>query len=233
MKINELKTILENKKISISKEALDELEDLMESTLLTNEKFNLTAIKDRDSFVEKMILDSILGLEGINIENKTCIDIGTGAGFPGMVLYILTKNSNITLLDSTNKKIEYLKEFAAKRQYFLNFVCDRVEVFAQKNREKFDYVFVRAVSSLNILLELCMPLLKVGGILVAYKGSDYMNEIRSSSKAFHKLSCSVDNVILSTLPESKENRAIIHIKKNKTSSVKYPRDYSEIKKKPL
>ena len=108
MNKTELLKQLNTYEIDCSEEQLDLLMLLMESTLSENEKFNLTAIKDRDQFVEKMIFDSAIGLRDLDLFNKSIIDVGTGAGFPGMVIRILAKNANVTLLDSTKKKIDYL-----------------------------------------------------------------------------------------------------------------------------
>ncbi len=219
--------------ISCDQEQLNLLMTLMESTLSENEKFNLTAIKEKDQFVEKMILDSALSLYEIDLENKSIIDVGTGAGFPGMVIRILSKTAHVTLLDSTKKKVDYLKEFASANNLKINGVSDRAEDYARNNRNKFDFATARAVASLNILLELIIPMLKVGGTFIALKGDKYEEEINESKNAFKKLGCSIDHIFEVTLPESQEKRAIIYIRKDKETNKKYPRQYSDIKKLPL
>ena len=217
--------------IEVNEKQVDELFALMKSTLETNEKFNLTAIKDEESFLEKMIFDSAIAIQGIDLTNKTAIDVGTGAGFPGMVLYILNPQVNLTLLDSTKKKIDYLKQYCEANNYKVNCVSARAEEFAM--REGYDYAFARAVAPLNILLELIIPMLKAGGTFVALKGQGYEEELLGAKKAFVKLGCHLKEIIEDELPECGEKRAMIHIVKDKPTNTRYPRQYNEIKKLPL
>ena len=233
MKINELKNYLHQYEINCSDEQLNLLDAFMKCTLETNEKFNLTAITNEDQFVEKMIFDSALALYDLDLSNKKIIDIGTGAGYPGMVLKILEPNADIYLLDSTAKKIAYLNEFAAKNNIQIQGVVSRAEDYARNNFEQFDFAIARAVAALNILLELIMPLLKVGGTFIAMKGAGYEQEIQDAQKAFKKLNCRIESIEEFELPESKESRAIIRIIKEKPTNKKYPRQYNEIKKLPL
>lgn len=222
---------LTKRSIVLSSSQVDELFTLMEKTLETNEKFNLTAIKDRETFLEKMIFDSAIALEGLDITDKKVIDVGTGAGFPGMVLYILNPKCHLTLLDSTKKKIDYLSEFCKEKQYQITCECARAEEYGR--REEYDYAFARAVASLNILLELIVPMLKVGGTFIALKGQGYEAEIKASIKAMNKLGCHLEKIIEDKLPESDEQRVMIYIKKDKETNRKYPRSYADIKKLPL
>ncbi len=233
MKINELKSYLQEYEINCSDEQLKLLDVFMKCTLETNEKFNLTAITYEDQFVEKMIFDSALALYDLDIADKKIIDIGTGAGYPGMVLKILEPNADMVLLDSTAKKIAYLNEFASSKKINVHGIVARAEDYARNNVEKFDYATARAVATLNILLELIIPLLKVGGTFIAMKGAGYEQEILDSQKAFKKLNCRIESIEEFELPESKEFRAIIRIVKEKPTNKKYPRQYNEIKKLPL
>ena len=217
--------------IELTEKQVDGLFDLMKSTLETNEKFNLTAIKDEESFLEKMVFDSAIAMQGIDLTDKTAIDVGTGAGFPGMVLYILNPQVNLTLLDSTKKKIDYLRQYCEAHNYKVNCISARAEEFAM--REGFDYAFARAVAPLNILLELIVPMLKVGGTFVALKGQGFEDELVAAEKAMSKLGCHLKEIIEDELPECGEKRALIHIVKDKVTNTKYPRQYSEIKKLPL
>lgn len=219
--------------ISCDKKQLNLLIELMNYTLDENEKFNLTAIKEPEQFLEKMIFDSAIGLHELELEDKSFIDVGTGAGFPGMVLRILSPKADITLLDSTKKKIDHLVNFANANNLKIIGVTDRAEDYARKNRERYDYASARAVAALNILLEIVTPLLKVGGTFIAYKGAGYEEEINASEKALKKLNCRIENIYEIELPESKEKRAIIYIKKYKETNKKYPRQYNEIKRLPL
>ena len=211
----------------------DLLFTFMNETLTTNEKFNLTAITDKEQFVEKMIFDSALALHSYDFKGLKAIDVGTGAGYPGMVLKILEPSIDMTLLDSTGKKIEYLKEFALANNIKINVVIARAEDYASTHREEFDIATARAVANLSILLEIITPMLKVGGVFLALKGPGYEKEINEAKKAFEKLSLKIDSIEEFVLPESKEERAIIVIKKIDKTKPKYPRDYSMIKKQPL
>ena len=233
MNRKQLVTNLLNQNIKFDDETIDLLFSYMDCTLETNEKFNLTAITNRDEFVEKMIYDSALVLSNNDLSNKKVIDVGTGAGYPGMVLRILEPKADLYLLDSTQKKIDFINVFALANKLNINPIVDRAESYSRKHTEEFDIVIARAVAPLNILLEITTPLLKVGGEFLALKGANYQEEIDQSKKALAKLNMEITNIEEFELPESKEKRVIIHIKKNKTTNKKYPRDYSEIKKQPL
>ena len=222
---------LELRSINLSSSQVDELFALMQKTLETNERFNLTAIKDEETFLEKMIFDSAIALEELDITDKKVIDVGTGAGFPGMVLYIINPKTHLTLLDSTKKKIDYLADFCKENHYNVRCECARAEEYG--HREEYDYAFARAVAPLNILLELIVPMLKVGGTFIALKGQGYEQEIKASQKAMNKLGCHLEKIIEDTLPESNENRVMIYIVKDKETNKKYPRSYADIKKLPL
>ena len=224
---------LAKRDIQCSENQALELEKFMHHILSWNEKFNLTAIKDEESFMEKMIFDSAIGLTELDLTNKKVIDIGTGAGFPGVVLYLLNPKMDMTLLDSTNKKIELLKNYGLENHYSYKAVTARAEEYARLHREEYDFVFARAVAPLNILLELCTPLLKVGGSFIALKGPGLEEELNMSENALKKLNCHIHKVIVDTLPESGETRNIIYITKDKITNQKYPRDYKDIKAKTL
>ena len=224
---------LNKRGILCKQETADKLEAFMKHILMWNEKFNLTAIKDEESFMEKMIFDSAIALTDLDLSNKKVLDIGTGAGFPGVVLYLLNPNADITLLDSTTKKINLLKDYALENGYKYQTVVARAEDYARNNREQYDYVFARAVAPLNILLELAIPLLKVGGTFIALKGPGVEEEIAQSQTALKKLNARVGKIIVDELPESSEARNIVYIIKDKQTNKKYPRDYKDIKNLPL
>lgn len=219
--------------IDCNEQKANQLFDFMDTVLKTNETFNLTAIKNKDEFVEKMILDSALGLAHNDLSNKKVIDVGTGAGFPGVVLYILNPEMNLTLLDSTQKKINYLNAYAQTMDYKYKGVSLRAEDYAKLHREEYDVAFARAVAPLNILLEIITPMLKVGGVFVAMKGPGAEEELKVSQKALKKLGCRLQKIYSDELPESKEIRSLIYIIKDKETNKKYPRNYTDIKKLPL
>lgn len=228
-----LRKFLETRCISCTTLQADELEELMNSTLKTNEDFNLTAITDPSVFMEKMVLDSALGLFGIDLNEKKVIDIGTGAGYPGLVLYILNPQMKLTLLDSIKKKIYYLNDYVVSKKWNVDCISERIEEYGKNHRGEYDFVFARAVASLNILLELAIPLLKQGGNLVAMKGPDWEKEYVEAKSALKKMNCHLKKVYEEILPESEEKRAIVIIEKDQDAPLKYPRDFAEIKKKPL
>ena len=224
---------LKAREISCDEVQANQLEHFMNHILSWNEKFNLTAIKEKETFMEKMIFDSAIALTDLDLSGKKVIDVGTGAGFPGVVLYLLNPKVDLTLLDSTGKKIELLKAYAEENNYKYQTVIARAEEYAKEHREEYDYVFARAVAPLNILLELCTPLLKVGGTFIAMKGPGLEEELELCSNALKKLNCHIHKVIEDELPESLEKRNIIYITKDKPTNNKYPREYKDIKKLPL
>ena len=221
--------------VEITIEQADKLLGLVDLTLKKNEVMNLTAIKDRDEFVVKMIIDSALSFNNVDLANsKTCIDVGTGGGFPGLVLAILYPSIQFTLLDATKKKCDHVIECANELGLNnVNVINARAEEYARNNRESFDIVVSRAVSCMNVLLELCIPLLKVKGCFVALKGKIGEDELNNSSRALKTLNCSIINRFVYTLPNESGERINFHISKDKNTNNIYPRDYRIIKKKPL
>ena len=212
---------------------LDLLWDFMHHVLETNEKFNLTAIKDEETFVEKMIFDSALVLNNQNFEGIDLLDIGAGAGFPSVVVSILSPKVHVIALDSTAKKINFIQEYANLHNLNLTATCARAEEYARSNRDKYLVITARAVASLRVLMELAIPMLKIGGVLIAMKGPGFEEEIEEAKNAFKKLNCEIDYIYEDQLPESKESRSFIYIKKLKETPKKYPRTFGEIKKMPL
>lgn len=220
--------VVELEKLNLDSFKVDKLEEYMLATLKANESFNLTAIKDENKFRELMILDSAYPLKYFDFSNKKVIDIGTGAGYPGMVLATLS-NGEFTLLDSTKKKIDFISNYATEHVYFnVNTVVERAENYAKIHREEFDFAVARAVSDLKVLLELALPLLKVGGYFIALKGLKGMDELKSSKIMLDKLGGEVYLTDEYELPESKEKRINIIIRKIKKTNLKYPRPYNEI-----
>lgn len=224
---------LEQELIQLGLNNLDSIESLLNDTLLTNEKFNLTAITDKERFRELMILDSLYPLKLIGFDNKKIIDIGTGAGYPGLPLALSSKGE-FTLLDSTKKKIDHINEYVKSNNIKnVEGVVDRAEEYAKKHIEEFDIAISRAVAPLNVLLEIILPMVKVGGYFIAMKGLKALDEIKLANRAFKELGCMVENIDEFLLPESRERRYNILIKKIKPTNKKYPRLYSEIVHKPL
>ncbi len=234
--MNKEKFINEVEKIGISLTdiQLHQLDEYCKFLLEYNSHTNLTAIKEEEQVYLKHFYDSLTFFKAINpSEFETLLDIGTGAGFPGMVLKIVFPNLEVTLLDSNNKKINFLKELTMKLNLTkVNFFHGRAEEFCIKNREKFDIVTARAVSNMTVLTELCLPLTKVGGYFIAMKGSN-VDEITEAKNAITKLGGKVERIVEFTLPSEESGRNIVKILKEKITPKEYPRRYEKIVKSPL
>ncbi len=226
--MNKETLIKELQRLHLDSTKVDELESFMLATLKANESFNLTAIKEIEKFRELMILDSAYPLQYFDFTNKKIIDIGTGAGYPGMVLAILSKGQ-FTLLDSTKKKIDFIKDYVLQHNIDnVSLIVDRAEIYSKKTREEYDIATARAVSELSVLLELVLPLVKVGGYFIALKGNKGVEELDKAKTILNKLGGEVFKIDEYELPESKEKRINIIIKKVKETPKRYPREYSEI-----
>lgn len=220
--------------IKIDENQKNQLVSYMELTLKANESFNLTANDTKESFMIKNIIDSLLIVKNLDLDGKNILDLGSGAGLPGIPLAIYYKNTTFTLLEPLTKRANFLKEIAQKLGLKnVNVVNDRAEIFIKNARESFDFVTSRAVSRLNILLELSIPFLKVGGKLIAYKGINYQEEINESKNALDLLSSKIIAIEEENLVQINEKRYNIFIQKNQKTSQKYPREYRLIKKKAL
>ncbi|MDR3258475.1 MAG: 16S rRNA (guanine(527)-N(7))-methyltransferase RsmG [Fusobacteriaceae bacterium] len=197
-----------------------------------NSHTNLTAIREDMEIIEKHFLDSLLLQKYIDPNAKNAIDIGTGAGFPGMVLSIVNPSINFLLLDSINKKTRFLEE--VKRDLALSnvdIVTARAEDYIIKNREKFSLGFCRGVSKLNIILEYMLPFLKINGIFLPQKIDD--SEVSLSANALNILKGRVKNIYNLELPFSHNKRIIIEIEKTGLTPIKYPRNAGIAIKKSL
>lgn len=197
-----------------------------------NENVNLTAITDGREIFVKHFLDSILLLKYVDIpSNSSIIDVGTGAGFPSVPMKIYRPDLKITLLDSLNKRINFLQQLCEMTQIDAEFIHGRAEDYGKESqyREKFDFSCARAVANLSVLSEYCIPFVKIGGYFISMKGP---NEIIDESNKTVEL---LGGKIKSDIQYSLENdtRRIIAIEKISQTPTKYPRNSSQIKKKPL
>ena len=228
--IEELKKI----GLELTEEQLNSLDTYCKYLLEYNSHTNLTAIKEEEQIYLKHFYDSLTFIKAIDLTNiNNLIDVGTGAGFPGMVLKIIYPNVEVTLLDSNNKKITFLQELSKKLNLDkINFFHGRAEDFCQKNRESFDVVTARAVSNMTTLTELCMPLTKVGGYYIPMKGSNE-EEVKDSLDAIEILGGIIRENIKFNLPIENSGRQIIKIEKVKNTPKEYPRRYEKIIKTPL
>lgn len=234
MTISEFIEELKKLNIEPTQKQLEQLNRYYELIVEYNKVMNLTGITEKEQVYLKHFYDSLTIAKVIDLnKEETLCDIGTGAGFPGIVLKILFPNLKITLIDSLNKRIEFLK-IVIKELNLNNIeaIHTRAEEYAIKNIEKFDVVTSRAVAPLNILLELSIPLLKTNKYFISYKGN-ISREIIESENALKQLDSKIDKIEEFELPKENSNRTIIKIKKINKTNKKYPRKFSEIKKKPL
>ena len=192
---------------------------------------NLTAIKSVDEVYLKHFYDSILVLKYYKIYGRI-LDIGCGAGFPGVPLKILIPEIDLYLLDSNGKKTEFLEKLKKELNIEYHVINSRAEKYIEGNREGFDFVISRAVASLPILSELSIPFVKIGGKFIAYKGQ-YQEELEASKYAINELGGVLELVANTTLYERSDVRSFIVIAKKCKTDIKYPRLFEKISKKPL
>ncbi len=202
-----------------------------------NEKMNLTAITDKPSVYLKHFYDSISAAFFYDFtEQKSICDVGAGAGFPSIPLKICFPNIDVTIVDSLNKRIGFLTVLAEDLQLKnVNFVHSRAEEFGQtaKYREKFDVVTARAVARLSVLAELCIPLVKKGGIFISMKGAAADDELKDANNAIKILGASVKEEYSFTLPVENSERKLIIFNKDKESPKRYPRKPGVPNKSPI
>lgn len=219
---------------NITDEMLYQLDIYREVLQEESKKMNLTTITDTVDVYIKHFYDSMLLTKIIDLHEKTLVDIGTGAGFPGVVLKIIEPSLKVVLIEPTTKRCNFLKSVIDKLQLKdIVVVNERAEKCISRYRENFDVVTARAVANLPILLELLTPFSKVNGVVVPMKGSNVEEEIKDATSAIKLLNLKLVDIYNFTLPFDKGTRNIIKFqKKEKTSSI-YPRDYAKILKKPL
>lgn len=224
---------LEQLGIEVTEKKLKQLEKYYELLIEYNKVMNLTSITEKEKVYLKHFYDSltISKIIDLNEENSLC-DLGSGAGFPGIVIKIFYPHLNIVLVDSLNKRINFLN-VVIKELELENIIAihNRIEEYSIKNKEKFDVVTARAVAPLNILLELGISLVKTNKYFVAMKGN-IKNE-PSYENALKNLNCSLKKIIEFKLPIENSNRSLIKILKERTTSELFPRKYNEIIKRPL
>lgn len=233
----DLKELAEKIKIELDERQLQQFEIFYRLVVEWNEKINLTAIVEEREFILKHLIDSLTLWDEEKFSSaQKIIDVGTGAGFPGLPLKIFKPNLKIVLLDSLNKRVEFLKKVVAELD-LKNVTClhGRAEDFArEKNfREKFDLAAVRAVARLNIISEYCLPFVKIGGTFAALKGKQFREEISKAENAVKILGGGKINFVEKTLPTLPDCRAVIYITKEKTTPKKFPRSAGTPTKKPL
>lgn len=228
------KFVMENLINTISKEKKETFEKFRFLLLEYNEKYNLTAIIEEKDVFFKHFVDSGVGVEFFKDHAKIA-EIGSGAGFPSIVLKILNPTLKFDLFESVGKKCEFLRvvvdNLGLKDVHIYNI---RAEDAAkeEKFREKYDFVTARAVARMNTLSEYCLPFVKVGGTFIAYKSGD-TSEITEAESAYKELGAKLENVIKYELPEGYGERSIAIVKKVKNTPKKYPRGQGKERKNPL
>lgn len=227
--LEELKKI----NINITEEQLKQLEMYYELLVEWNEKINLTAITEKEEVYLKHFYDSLTLSKAIDLNQElTLCDIGTGAGFPGIPLKIVFPKLKVTLIDALDKRIKFLDEVINKLGLEnIETIHARAEEYGVKNREVYDIVTARAVSNMQMLLEYTVPLVKKNGYFIAMK-SNCDEELELAKNAIEKLNLSY-NTIKFQLPFELSNRTLVSFLKQEITNKKYPRKFSEMKKRPL
>lgn len=234
MNLNNFIEEVEKLGIKLSKNQLEQLEEFYELLIDYNEKVNLTRITEKEDVYLKHFYDSLTLIKAIDLnKGLTLCDVGTGAGFPGIVLKICFPQLKITLVETLQKRVRFLYLVKEKLNLKDLFICkERAEIFARNNRNKYDIVTSRAMARLNILNEMCIPLVKVNGYFIPMKGS-IEGELEESSNSIKELNSELENVISFTLPIENSIRNLVIIKKIGDNKSKYPRNFNEIKNNPL
>lgn len=219
--------------ITLTDEKIEMFDKYASLLIEWNAKFNLTAIKDPDGIVVKHFVDSLAVLSE-NILEGSLIDVGTGAGFPGLPLLIASDNLDVTFLDSTGKKIKFIETVLDELGLFADTVNARAEEAAKDEflRESFDFATARAVSNLRDLSEYCLPFVKVGGKFISMKSAKTDEEIKDAKEAIKVLGGEIEKINSFELADCGE-RTLIFIKKVRPTPTKYPRNYSQIVKNPI
>ena len=218
--------------LNLDELATDRLVRFGEAVLEKNKVMNLTAVTDPAQAAELHLLDSLTLLKVLPLEGKTLLDVGTGAGFPGVPLKIAVPSLELTLLDSLQKRMNWLENEALPELGIeARFLTGRAEDFAKDRRECFDVVTSRAVARLNLLCELCLPYVRVGGCFLALKGAAADQELREAERAIRALGGSYERT--EVFPIGGASHQVLVIRKTAPTAPRYPRPWSQIKKKPL
>lgn len=233
---NLLQNYIKDYKITLTENQYEQFQKYFELLVEWNEKMNLTAITDESGVAHKHFADSLSLLNFVDIpQNSTLADVGTGAGFPGVVLKIARPDIKLTLIDSLNKRLVFLNEVCSQLGIDAELIHSRAEDGArdEKLRESFDFVASRAVARMNVLSEYCLPYVKVGGAFCAMKGAQANEEFKESLNAINTLGGKLENKYFFELPENGGERAIAVVRKVRNTPQKYPRQSGKIKAKAL
>lgn len=223
--------------IRVTDEMLGRFDKFADLLRTRSEETNLTAIKDPAEIARLHFIDSAAPLALFDFSDKSVIDIGAGAGFPGLAIKLASPETKITLLDSRQKRVDFLNEAARHLELFdVSAVCGRAEELSAKGkeyRESFDIAISRAVAALPVLCELCLPFVKLGGVFIAMKGPEPEEEIVASSNAIKKLGGVLYKTEKYNLPGTEIGRSCVIIRKETNTPDTYPRRFAKITKLPL
>ncbi len=212
---------------------LSKLERYAELLVEWNNKINLTALCSPEDIVYKHFLDSMLVAKHIK-EGSKVIDIGSGAGFPGIVLKVIRNDIDLTLLDSIKKRTDFMQLVCEHLDLSVSIINDRAEIVSKKDvlREQYDIATARAVAELRQLAEYCIPFVKVNGLFLAMKGKQADSEIHDAMNAIETLGCEVNSIDCYTLPDN-SSRSVVIVRKKQPTDEKYPRTAKRINTNPL
>ncbi len=222
--------------VELSKKQINQFMRYKDMLLEWNEKMNLTAITDEKEIILKHFVDSLIFCDNYYMGGRKIIDVGTGAGFPGLPIKIACPETKITLLDSLNKRVNFLNE-VVKELGLENVECVHMRAEDGGNsedyRQQYDICVSRAVANLAVLSEYCLPFVKPGGLFISLKGPEVDEELREADKAIRVLGGEVLDIKKAFIPETDIKHSLIVIKKKKSTPPKYPRKAGKIKKEPI
>ena len=228
MKID-IKELFKKHDIEINDSQITKLEKYYEVLVDWNSKINLTAITDYEDVLKKHFLDSIYLIKHFDFNNKQLLDVGSGAGFPSLPLKIMIPSLNVTIIDALKKRVTFLEILTKELDLNAKLIHGRAEEF--NNRNFYDFVTARAVARLNILSELCLPFVKVGGLFLPLKGPKYEEELEESLKGIKILGGKYIHTINFQIDDN--SRSVLKIEKVSNTNKLYPRQFGKIKSKPL
>ena len=217
--------------LSLGENTVDTLCAFGHAVVKQNEVMNLTAITEEAAVAKLHLLDSLSVLKAADLKGKTLIDVGCGAGFPGVPLAIACQEAKVTLLDSLGKRVKWLEEILPQLGVRATCVTARAEEAVGSCRESYDFATSRAVARLNILLELTAPFVKVGGAVLAMKGAAAREELAEAKNAISRLGLKLEKIL--DFPIDGAEHSVIVLRKVKATPTQYPRRYAKIKQQPL